>query len=183
MIDQTNSILGEQIKICLLYQFHDAWDFLSYHLQTLSTEECFWRPASEGPHVFQDESGEWRADWPVEEHYDTGPASIGWISWHSNMWWSMVLNHSFGDQSLQIKDVTWPGNVNALRSRLLQLRNQWVDSVQQLEETDLMATTRCRWPVQNKPFSIIVGWANSELMKNAAEFGYIRYLYTQRKET
>ena len=182
MEDRINLNVGEQIKFCLLGQFHDTWDLLFYHLRTLSNEECFWRPGSQGPHIFQDESGQWRGDWPVGEHYDTGPASIGWISWHINMWWSMLLNHSFGDQSLQIKDVTWPDDANALRTRLLQLRNEWVDSLQKLEEKELMATTRSRWPWQNKQFSGIIGWANMELMKNAAEVGYIRYLYSQREK-
>lgn len=184
MLDQknSNSIEGEQIKICLLNQFHDTWQLLTYHLQTLSTEECLWRPSKQGPHIFLGEDDQWRGNWPVKEQYDTGPTSIGWISWHIIFWWSMVLNHSFGDQSLQVKDVTWPGDADSLRARLLELRNEWVEAIKKLAGKELMAKTKTRWPVKDKPFSAIVGWANMELMKNTAELGYIRFLYTQRKE-
>ena len=180
IVDQNDLNVGEQIKICLLNQFHDIWDLLTYHLQTLTTEECLRRPGSKGPHIFQDKNGQWHGNLPEREDYDIGPPSIGWVSWHIIFWWSMVLNHSFGHQSLKIKDVNWPGDANALRSCLLKLRNSWVEEIQKLDGSDLLGQTRSRWPVQGRPFSAIVGWANMELMKNAAELGYIRYLYTQR---
>jgi hypothetical protein len=34
--------------------------------------------------------------------------------------------------------------------------------------------------MQDRPFSDIVGWLNVELMKNAAEIGYARFLYAVR---
>jgi hypothetical protein len=86
-----------QVKTCLLNQFKDVWNLLSYHLQTLSTAECLWRPGKEGTHIFQDANGHWRGSLPEREDYDIGPSSIGWISWHIIFWWSMTLNHSFGD--------------------------------------------------------------------------------------
>ena len=179
----TNSISNEseQIKICLLNQFHDVWQLMTYHLKTLTVEECLWRPGREGPHIFQDESGNWRGDLPKREDYDIGPPSIGWVTWHVIFWWSMVLNHSFGDQTLQLKDITSPDGVDALRTRILELGNEWVEAVQTLDGKEMMATTKTRWPFQNKPFSAVVGWVNMELMKNTAELGYIRFLHSQRR--
>ena len=92
----------------------------------------------------------------------------------------MALNHSFGDQTLDVKDVTWPGDADSLRTRLLDLRNEWVEAIETLDGKELMSKTKTRWPVKDKMFSGIVGWVNMELMKNTAELGYIRFLYTQR---
>jgi hypothetical protein len=36
------------------------------------------------------------------------------------------------------------------------------------------------WPFSGRPFADAVAWANAELMKNAAEIGYARFLYAVR---
>ena len=66
-LTDSDSIVGEQIKICLLNQFQDTWQLLTHFLQTLTTEECLWRPGREGPHIFQGDDGKWRGNWPERE--------------------------------------------------------------------------------------------------------------------
>src|SRR6476646_11327489 len=77
---------------CLVWQFDVAWQFADIHLTGLTTEECLWRPAPAGLHVYRTPDGRWLADWPEHEGYDLGPPSIAWITWHMGFWWSMVLD-------------------------------------------------------------------------------------------
>ena len=161
-------------------QFDIAWALTSYHLEGLTTEECLWRPASVGLHVHQDADGGWRADWPEREGYDIGPPSIAWITWHINFWWSMTLDYSFGPGTLTREAVTWPGSADAVRARITGLKDQWLTALGRLGPDDLASSRLTRWPLQDRPFEEIVGWLNVELMKNAAEIGYARFLYGVR---
>jgi len=92
----------------------------------------------------------------------------------------MALNHSFGDATLTREAVLWPGSADAVRARFTDLRNEWVAAIERLTDDDLRSPANCRWPMQDRPFSDIVGWLNVELMKNAAEIGYARFLYAVR---
>src|SRR5207249_9656107 len=83
-----------------------AWKLASFHLDGLTTEECLWLPAHKGLHVHQVSDGRWRADWPDHEGYDVGPPSIAWLTWHIGFWWSMAIDHSFGDGSLRSEEHT-----------------------------------------------------------------------------
>ncbi|MCY1083668.1 DinB family protein [Archangium lansingense] len=164
----------------LLRQFETAWALTQYHLEGLTTEECLWRPAHKGLHVHKEPEGRWRADWPESEGYDIGPSSIAWLSWHFGFWWSMVLDHSFGDATLSRENVVWPGTADGVREWLGRLQGQWRAKLEQLTDEDLRSTQRTRWPFQDRPFGDVVAWANVELTKNAAELGYARFLYAVR---
>lgn len=164
----------------LIRQFQTAWKLTSFHLDGLTTEECLWRPAPKGLHVVQSTEGGWRADWPDREGYDIGPPSIAWLTWHIGFWWSMVLNHSFGDRTLSREDVMWPGSAGAVRGWLSQLQGEWGRVLEQTTDDDLRSAQRTRWPFQDRPFGDVVAWVNVELTKNAAELGYARFLYAVR---
>ena len=41
----------------LLRQLDLAWMLASYHLDTLTTDECLWHPTGHGMHLRQDEGG------------------------------------------------------------------------------------------------------------------------------
>ena len=170
----------DEARSYLMRQFETAWKLANLHLEGLSTEECLWRPAPEGLHVKQDPDGRWRADWPDREGYDLGPASIAWITWHMGFWWSMVLNHSFGDGALLRENVTWPGNADGVREWLGRLQGEWRIALEGMTDEDLRSSRRTRWPFQDRPFGDVVAWLNVELTKNAAEIGYARFLYAVR---
>lgn len=164
----------------LLRQLETAWTLTSYHLDGLTTEECLWRPARVGLHVRRVPTGQWRADWPDREGYDIGPSSIAWLTWHLGFWWSMVLDHSFGDATLSRDDVLWPGSADGVREFVGRLEKEWRANVEQLTDDDLRSTERTRWPFRDRPFGDVIAWANVELTKNAAEIGYARFLYAVR---
>ena len=165
-----------------LRQLDIGWKLLAYHLDGLTTEECLRRPAARGLHVQQDADGRWQADWPDHEGYDLGPPSIAWVTWHIGFWWSMVLDHSFGSATLAREQVSWPGSADAVRVWIEGLHQQWRQAVDRLSEEDLRSTRLTRWPFRDRPFGDVVGWVSIELTKNAAEIGYIRFLFAGSRE-
>ena len=164
----------------LMRQFETAWKLTSHHLDGLTTEECLWRPARVGLHVYQARGGHWHAEWPEHEGYDLGPPSIAWLTWHIGFWWSMVLDYSFGKGTLAREDVTWPGTADDVRTRLAWLQREWLAALEQVTAADLLSPQRTRWPFQDRPFGDVIAWATVELTKNAAEIGYVRFLYAVR---
>lgn len=171
--------MNDDAKQYLLAQFDVAWQLTTYHLDGLTTEECLWRPTSDGLHVHPGPDG-WRADWPDREGYDIGPASIGWVTWHINFWWSMALDHSFGKGTLAREEVRWAGTAEGARARIVALHGQWRTALEGLSADDLRSSARTKWPFPDRPFGELIGWLNIELMKNAAEIGSGRFLYAVR---
>ena len=148
-------------------------------LADLSDAECLWRPARRGLHVVNC-AGTWVAEWPETEAYSGGPPSIAWLTWHVGFWWSSALNHSFGDATLVREEVAWPGTAFATRAWLADLHDEWVARLAELPDSALASTERTRWPFTDRPFADVVAWLNLELMKNASEIGYARFLYAVR---
>jgi hypothetical protein len=172
--------MDDEARGYLIRQFETAWKLTDFHLDGLVTEECLWRPARKGLHVHQLPDGTWRADWPDHEGYDIGPPSIAWLTWHLGFWWSMVLNHSFGDGTLSRENVTWPGDGDQVRTWIRERQREWRTVLQQISDDDLRSAQRTRWPFRDRPFGDVVAWVNIELTKNAAEVGYARFLYAAR---
>jgi hypothetical protein len=143
----------------LLRQLDTAWKLARFHLDGLTTEECLWRPAMRGLHVTQREDGRWCADWPEREGYDIG----------------------FGPGTLERGSVAWPGSADAVRRALNRLHDPWRAAIAKLSDPDLGSPTQARWPFRDRPFGDVVAWANVELVKNASEVGYARFLYASRE--
>lgn len=89
----------------------------------------------------------------------------------------MVIDHSFAAATLSREQVMWPGDAGAVREWLAGLARAWRVNVERLGDADLRSTQRTRWPLQDRPFGDVIAWVNVELMKNAAEIGYARFLY------
>lgn len=181
MNDKHIQSTSDCIRNTLNFQFQISWSLLEIHLASLKDEEYLWRPASKGLHVFN-ESGVWRADWPESEAYDIGPASIAWLTWHITFWWEMVLDYSFGNGTITREDVSCSGNIKETRERITHLRNEWETAVAKLPDDELLSSDRTRWPFTDKPLHELAAWLNLELMKNAAEIGYCRFLYASQQK-
>jgi hypothetical protein len=176
MNDENMKNSTNNIRNTLNFQFQISCQLLEFHLTDLKNEEYLWRPTLNGLHVSH-ESGVWRVDWPESEAYDLGPASIAWLTWHITFWWSMVLDHSFGKRTLTRKDVSCLGNIKETRERIDHLRAEWETALAELSDDELLSNERTRWPFMDKPFHMLVAWLNLELMKNASEIGYCRFVY------
>ena len=89
----------------------------------------------------------------------------------------MVLDHSFGDETLARESVMWPGSAADVRKQIGRLKDEWQSVLERVTGDELQSAARTRWPVRDRPFGDVVAWVNVELMKNAAEIGYARFLY------
>ena len=144
--------MADDARAYLIRQFETAWKLTSFHLDGLTTEECLWRPARKGLHVYRLPDGTWRADWPDDEGYHIGPPSIAWLTWHIGFWWSTVLDHSFGAGTLSREKVEWPGSADCVREWVGGLQGQWRAVLEKVTDDDLKSAQRTRWPFQDRPF-------------------------------
>jgi hypothetical protein len=94
----------------------------------------------------------------------------------------MVLDYSFGNGTMARKDVHWSGSIVAVREKLIQMRDEWRKILATLSDEEFLSCKRTKWPFEDKPFYDLAAWLNLELMKNAAEIGYCRFLYASRKQ-
>ena len=168
-----------EIREILRRQLDIGWRLMTFHLRDLTTAECLWRPTQSGPSV-QFVKGSWVADWPEREDYKLGAPTVAWLTWHVGYWWSMVLDHSFGRADLRRESVAWPGDADSVRRWLDTLHERWIREVQAIDDDDLRSMDRTHWPFTGRSFADVCAWANLELMKNAAEIGYVRFLYAAR---
>lgn len=179
MMGKTNQGQADDLRNLINFQFDISWQLLEYHLNGLDNEECLWKPQDRGLHVnYKD--GKWCADWPESESYDLGLPSIAWLTWHIIFWWSMTMDYSFRNGTLTKEDVQWPGSITAVKERINNLRDEWKESVAGMSGRELLRSNRTHWPLENRPFYEVAAWLNLELMKNASEIGYCRFLYASQ---
>lgn len=172
--------MPQEIVDLLLRQHDIAWSLAWYHLESLTTEECLWRPAAKGLHVTIADNGSWRGEWPEHEGYDLGPPSIAWLAWYMGSWWSMAINHCFEGARLDHTTIACPGSADEIRVWLKAFQQRWQELVSNLSDDDLRSDERIRWPFRGRPFGDVVAWVNIELTENASELGYARFLYAVR---
>lgn len=172
--------MSANLRDVLGRQYDMAWKLLSYHLETLTTEECLWRPATAGLHVSHAAGNGWCADWPEHEGYDLGPPSIAWLSWHACYWYAMLNDHTFGSAALAREQVRWPGGADAVRGTLRKLHEEWRSAITRATDAEWESQERTRWPFRERSLADLVAWSTIELTKSAAEIGYARFLYAAR---
>jgi hypothetical protein len=170
------------VRDCLLRQFDLGWRLAAHHLGGLDMATCLWRPAPHGLHVTP-VAGGWAGEWPVTESYSLGPSSLAWLIWHWGYWLSMAIDHNFGPGECDRHRVIMPGDSDAMQAWLKDLAQSWRSRVAALPEAKWQATTHSRWPFQGRPFADILAWSNMELMKSAAEIGYVRFLHSAGRLT
>ncbi|MCL1594467.1 MAG: DinB family protein [Proteobacteria bacterium] len=142
-------------------------------LNALTAHEELWVPSIDSWTV-REIDGVWVPDWAEPEPLLPPTTSIAWIQWHAIWWWSTVINRSFGDGSLQRQDVMWPGPTRSM-ALLDDLREEWLGHLDHLSNEDLGSGTLTRWPYSDgRPFLFVVGWVNTELMKNLSEIALLR---------
>ncbi|WP_286907095.1 DinB family protein [Clostridium sp. UBA1652] len=176
MNDKSDLNLIQSIKSTLDFQFKICMQILEMHLDKLEDEEYLWKPTSKGLHIVN-KNNKWSVDWPETEEYTIGPPNIAWITWHIRFWWSMVLNNSFGAGTLTREDVKGLGSSKDTIENIKYLSDKWIEKINSLSDDDLISSKLTKWPFEDRPFHELVAWLNLELMKNASEIGYCRFLY------
>ncbi len=164
------------IKENILFQLDMCWQLYLYHVESIEEEEAFWAFGPKGLQVRKQED-QWRIDWPESESYEIGPSSIAWIMWHIIYWWSTAIDYNFGNGTLKKEDIHWPGSIEKAKATISFLHDTWVSKLNDLPEGSYRSKQYAKWPLADSTFSNISLWLNAELMKNAAEIGYGRFLF------
>ncbi|MDX3232615.1 DinB family protein [Streptomyces sp. ME19-01-6] len=158
-------------------QFDLTWTLFEYHVERLEPEDFLWEPADHCWTVRQQPDGSWVPDWADTEPDPVAIPTIGWLSWHIGWWWSVTLDHAQGRAPRDRTEVTWPGDGKAAIEWLRRLRADWLAVLDGLTDADLAAVAPFPW--RHDPehkVAHMLGWVNSELMKNVAEIGQLRML-------
>jgi hypothetical protein len=165
---------GSRLAV-LRHQLTIAWSLTELVLAGLTDDECHWLPSPDAWTVRRRPDGRWHADWADPEPDPPPATTVGWLTWHLDMWWSMVHDHSFGAGTLRPAQVRWAGDAAGAVARVRRCHGRWSAALAELGEADLDAADRTRWPYRDgRPFSYVAAWANLELMKNASEIGQLR---------
>lgn len=168
---------GSRLAV-LRQQLHVSWSLTELVLDGLTDDECHWLPSPDAWTVRRRPDGTWWADWTEPEPDPPPPATIGWLTWHVDMWWSMVHDHSFGTGGLAPDQFPWAGDAEAAVAQVRLSHERWSAALADLDEADLDSAERTRWPYRDaRPFGHVVGWVTLELMKNAAEIGQLRRIH------
>ena len=165
----------------LRWQFDLTWALFEYHLERLRHKDFLWEPGPICWTVRPSADGTWEPDWAETEPDPVPVPTIAWLSWHIGWWWSVTTDHLQGRPPRERTDVTWPGDGEATIAWLRDLRTDWLTALDGLDPADLTTTAPFPWP--NDPQHTIahmIGWVNTELMKNAAEIGQLRLLRAQQ---
>lgn len=168
------------VRECLINQFNISFELLKYHVKNLTIEECLWQPSVKGIYLDYRGNDIWNGTIPGNEDYAGGPPNIAWLTWHIDFWWSMVINYSFGDATLSTDDVLWHPSTEKIVNRFETLKADWLTIISDLSNEDFNSTKHTKWPFFNRSFYDVVAWLNLELIKNASEIGYVRFLYGSR---
>ena len=168
-------ITSKQIQP-LYWQFQLTWKLASFHLQDLTYELCFWDPVQGSLTFRQTKDVEWYPDWVEPDPDPPPPVTVGWVTWHLTWWWTSLLAAIKHELPLPHNQVPWPGGAGAVKRCLETLAGEWRDRFSKLEEGELDRLLAYPW-AEPRPLRFALTWANSELMKNVAELGYIRHLY------
>ena len=161
----------------LRWQFQLTWKLASgWTLPNLTTEMCLWEPAPGCWTVRQKQDGSWHPDWAEPEPDPAPPVTIGWLTWQILWWWEGVQSAAQGQTPAAYDEVAWPGSAEAVLKRLEVLASKWTGLLASLTDADLERPLAYPRP-EPRPLRLALAWANSELMKNIAEIGYIRHLY------
>jgi hypothetical protein len=168
-----------EIKENILFQLDMCWQLYLYHANNIEESEALWVFSPTGLQVRKQEDA-WCVDWPETERYEIGPSSIAWIMWHIIYWWSTAIDYNFGDGALKKEDIHWPGSVEKAKATISSLHDTWVSELNDLPDADYQLKQYAKWPLADRNFADIALWLNAELMKNAAEIGYGRFLYAAR---
>ncbi len=160
----------------ILFQQDICWQLFLYHVNDLHDEEALWCISPDGLQI-RTADGDWSADWPETEGYHIGPSSIAWTLWHILYWWRTVMDHSFGNGTLQKEDVVWPGSTEKAVAEITSLHDVWVQHISHMSKEKLQSTELCKWPFEGQSFYDLALWLNVEFMKNVTEIGSGRFLY------
>lgn len=158
----------------LLSQLELVWSFATrFVLDGVDETLALWEPSGNVVSVHRD-GGEWRADWPDEEHPPLPDATIGWLLWHIEFWWSNAADAAEGLPARSPQQVRWSGSTTGV----VAAHDRWLAI---LGTHDLDAAVEGLMP-EPRPFSFVAAWVNFELTKNLSEINQLKLQHANRSQ-
>lgn len=129
-----------------------------------------WKPTPTSPTVHDTADG-WIADWIDESDTPAplAPATIGWLLWHIEWWWTTTLAQVGNQPVTDPTDFLWSSGTD----RIVELKAKW---------DEVLATRSMDEPIswvmpEPQPLGRVAGWLNFELAKNLAEINQTMMLH------
>lgn len=153
-------------------QLELVWSFATrVVLDGVDETQALWEPSGNVVTVHHHEDG-WVADWPDEEHPPMPDATIGWLLWHIEMWWTNAADATEGRATRTPDAFKWSGST----AGVIAAHDRWLDI---LTHHDMDALVSGLMPAP-RPFSFVASWVNFELTKNLSEINQLKIQYGNR---
>ena len=153
----------------LLRQLELVWSFArQFVLDSVDEDLALWEPSGNVVTVRRVDDG-WVADWPDEEHPPLPDATIGWLLWHIEFWWTNAAAAVDGQPTRAPGRVAWSGST----AGLIAAHDRWLE-ILGTHDLDALVTGLMPTP---RPLSFVAAWVNFELTKNLAEINQLRILH------
>lgn len=157
------------VRTVLQRQLAIEWSFASdFIVGQIDEEAALWSPGAVRSYTVHRTSDGWSADWPDEENDPPMAATMGWLLWHIEWWWSDTLVLVNGHGRLAPQEHKWSGGTD----EIVRLKAQW-DRVLATEDFD----RRVQWAMpEPQPLGLVAAWLNFELAKNLSEINQLKML-------
>jgi len=151
-------------------------------LTGLTDEEYFWEPVEGCWSIRRQPDGTFMADWAWPE---PSPPPVTTIAWRLAHIATGVLgiraNAHFGDGSLTLEDIVWPGTAAGGIALAEDAYADWKGGVTGLSERELAAPSGpAEGQFSDHPFASLVLHINREVIHHGAEVALLRDLYRAR---
>lgn len=157
----------------LLRQLELVWSFATqFVIDGVDEDLALWETSSNVVTVHSTDDG-WVADWPDEEHPPLPDATIGWLLWHIEFWWSNAADAAEGHPARTPDQVRWSGS----SAGMIAAHDRWLD-ILNTHDLDSLVTGLMPKP---SPFSFVAAWVNFELAKNLAEINQLKIQHSNRQ--
>lgn len=156
-------------RAVLQRQLEIEWSFAkAFVLGQIDDQAAVWSAGGPSCTVHRTDDG-WIADWPDDENDDdVSPATIGWILWHIEWWWTNALAMVRGEPTIAPRDHLWSGGTK----KISYLKEEW-DLVLATDDLDRLV----QWVMPTpQPVALIAAWLNFELAKNLAEINQLKMI-------
>lgn len=150
----------------------------------LTDDEYLWEPASGCWSVRPTGGGRFTIDWVRPEPQPPPVTTIAWRLCHIGSGLMLRVNHHFGDRSLTMAAIDWPGTAAGGLAFAEEAYTGWCAGLDGIDEVVL--TRRSQGPPGTLdgqfPFADVILHVNRELIQHGAEIALLRDLYRARGE-
>lgn len=171
----------------LVRAFDYVWGRLTTRLEGLTDEEYFWEPVSGCWSLRRGGDGRWRLDGNGGGGPAPDPAPVTTIAWRLGHLGGLAVagfgNRLFGDGSLRVADLEFPGSAAGVPGFLDASYGPWRAGLVGLDEAGWRRRLGPAWgPYAEDSVEDLALHVLDEVVHHGAEVALLRDLYTRRAE-